>query len=138
MKFEEIYTTPSGRPRASPGRPSARRSDQVTFDTSPARRQPRIMWAICGSRGAVWEKPRPDDERRAPRLQNSANYFGEKRGPQPERDRGVQLVRRDVGTADCPVAVLAPGTLIEFGTALRTPSGHPLGLARDSTYGTET
>ena len=54
-------------------------------------------------------------------LQNLANYFGN------EALSPRQVVTcnwsTEVWNRGCPVAVLGPGTLIDFGTALRTPVG---------------
>src|SRR5207247_3960206 len=54
-------------------------------------------------------------------LQNLANYFGN------EALSPRQVVTfnwsAEVWNRGCPVAVLGPGTLIDFGSALRTPVG---------------
>jgi monoamine oxidase len=68
----------------------------------------------------VWED-RPANERRDAVLQNFANYFGN------EALNPRQVVEfnwsTEVWNRGCPVAVLGPGTLIDFGAALRTPVG---------------
>ena len=68
-----------------------------------------------------WPTSRSAADRRTAALQNLANYFG------PEALNPREVVEfnwsTQVWNRGCPVAVLAPGTLIDFGTALRTPCG---------------
>jgi monoamine oxidase len=68
----------------------------------------------------VWEQ-RSDAERRTAALQNLVNYFGvEALNPQSVVEFNWST---EVWNRGCPVAVLAPGTLIDFGEALREPVG---------------
>ena len=92
---------------------------KVTFDTSPADGSPGIMMGFIGGHDArVWQN-RSAEERRAAALQNLANYFGD------EALNPRQVVEfnwsTEVWNRGCPVAVLGPGTLIDFGAALRAP-----------------
>jgi monoamine oxidase len=79
-----------------------------------------MMGFIGGHEARVWEN-RSDDERRAAALQNLANYFGN----EALNPSGIVEFNwsAEPWNRGCPVAVLAPGTLIDFGTALRTPVG---------------
>lgn len=74
---------------------------------------------IGGHDARVWED-RPADERRAAALQNLV-YFGD------EALNPLEIVEfnwsAEAWNRGCPVAVLGPGTLIDFGTALRIPVG---------------
>ena len=94
---------------------------KVTFDTSPADGSVGIMMGFIGGHDArVWEN-RSDAERRTAALQNLANYFGNEAldpGEIVEFNWSAEPWNRG-----CPVAVLGPGTLIDFGTTLRMPVG---------------
>jgi monoamine oxidase len=122
MKFEAIYDTPFWRAKGLSGQVVSENGPvKVTFDTSPANGSLGIMMGFIGGHEArVWED-RPANERRDAVLQNFANYFGN------EALNPRQVVEfnwsTEVWNRGCPVAVLGPGTLIDFGTALRTPVG---------------
>ena len=122
MKFEAIYTTPFWRAKGLSGQAVSELGPiKVTFDTSPADGGLGIMMGFIGGHEArVWEN-RSDDERRAAALQNLANYFGN----EALNPSGIVEFNwsAEPWNRGCPVAVLAPGTLIDFGTALRTPVG---------------
>jgi monoamine oxidase len=122
MKFEAVYDTPFWRAKGLNGQVVSENGPvKVTFDTSPANGSLGIMMGFIGGHDArVWED-RPASERRDAVLQNFANYFGN------EALNPRQVVEfnwsTEVWNRGCPVAVLGPGTLIDFGTALRTPVG---------------
>src|SRR5207249_9628083 len=121
-KFEAIYTTPFWRAKGLSGQAVSEIGPiKVTFDTSPADGSLGIMMGFIGGHDArVWEN-RSDAERQAAALQNLANYFGNEAlnpGGIVEFNWSAEPWNRG-----CPVAVLGPGTLIDFGTALRTPVG---------------
>jgi monoamine oxidase len=122
MKFEAVYDRPFWRGRGLTGQAVSENGPvKVTFDTSPRDGRPGILMGFIGGHDArVWQS-KPASERRAAALQNLADYFGaEARNPR-------QVVEfnwsREVWNRGCPVAVLGPGTLIDFGRALRTPVG---------------
>jgi monoamine oxidase len=122
MKFEAVYDTPFWRAQGLSGQVVSENGPiKVTFDTSPSNGSPGVMMGFIGGHEArAWED-RSADERRAAALQNLANYFGN------EALNPREIVEfnwsTEVWNRGCPVAVLAPGTLIDFGTALRTPVG---------------
>jgi monoamine oxidase len=122
MKFEAVYDTPFWRAKGLNGQVVSENGPvKVTFDTSPANGSLGIMMGFIGGHDArVWED-RPASERRDAVLQNFANYFGN------EALNPRQVVEfnwsTEVWNRGCPVAVLGPGTLIDFGSALRTPVG---------------
>ncbi|MGH2978763.1 MAG: flavin monoamine oxidase family protein [Solirubrobacterales bacterium] len=131
MKFEAIYDTPFWRAKGLSGQVVSENGPvKVTFDTSPPDGGPGIMMGFIGGHEArVWQD-RSAGERRDAALENLANYFG------AEALDPRQVVEfnwsTEVWNRGCPVAVLAPGTLIDFGAALRTPVG------RINWAGTET
>jgi monoamine oxidase len=122
MKFEAIYDTPFWRAKGLSGQVVSENGPvKVTFDVSPPDGSPGIMMGFIGGHEArVWQN-RSVDERRAAALQNLANYFGN------EALNPRQVVEfnwaSEVWNRGCPVAVLGPGTLIDFGPALRAPVG---------------
>jgi monoamine oxidase len=122
MKFEAIYDTPFWRARGLTGQAVSENGPiKVTFDASPQDGSRGILMGFIGGHEArVWGN-RPASERRTAALQSLAAYFGNE-----------ALAPREVAEFDwsaeawsrgCPVAVLGPGTLIDFGAALRTPVG---------------
>jgi monoamine oxidase len=92
---------------------------KVTFDASPQDGSPGILMGFIGGHDArVWED-RPANELRDAALQNLANYFGNA-ALSPSQVLTFNW-STEVWNRGCPVAVLGPGTLVDFGTALRTP-----------------
>jgi monoamine oxidase len=131
MKFEAIYDRPFWRDKGLTGQAVSENGPiKVTFDTTPQDGSPGIMMGFIGGHEArVWED-RTASDRRTAALQNLADYFGsEALNP---RDVVEFNWSTEVWNRGCPVAVLAPGTLLDFGTALRTP------VARIHWAGTET
>jgi monoamine oxidase len=120
MKFEAIYDTPFWRAKGLNGQAVSENGPvKVTFDGSPYDNSPGILMGFIGGHDArVWED-RPASELRTAALQNLANYFGD------EALNPSQVVTfnwsTEVWNRGCPVAVLAPGTLIDFGSELRVP-----------------
>jgi monoamine oxidase len=122
MKAEAIYDKPFWRDKGLSGQAVSENGPvKVTFDTSPADGSPGIMMGfIGGSEARSWAR-RPADERKQAVLQNFANYFGdESKSPQSyiEFDWSAEEWNRG-----CPVALLGPGALVDFGEALREPVG---------------
>ena len=122
MKFEAIYDRPFWRDAGLTGQTVSENGPvKVTFDTSPRDGRPGILMGFIGGHDArVWQH-RPASERRAAALQNLVNYFGA--GARNPRQIVEFNWSTEVWNRGCPVAVLGPGTLIDFGTALRTPFG---------------
>jgi monoamine oxidase len=122
MKFEAIYDRPFWRLKGLSGQAVSENGPvKVTFDTTPPGGTPGIMMGFIGGHEArVWED-KPADERRAAVLASFANYFGnEALSPREVVEFNWST---EVWNRGCPVAVLGPGTLIDFGTALRAPIG---------------
>jgi monoamine oxidase len=122
MKFEAVYDTPFWRGRGLSGQAVSENGPiKVTFDVSPRDGSLGILMGFIGGHEArVWED-RPTTERRAAALANLANYFGnEARTPREIVEFNWSAEAWNRG---CPVAVLGPGTLIDFGAVLRTPVG---------------
>jgi monoamine oxidase len=120
MKFEAVYDTPFWRAKGLNGQAVSENGPiKVTFDVTPQDGSPGIMMGFIGGHEARdWEQ-RSDSELRTAALQNLANYFGD----EALSPRSVVTFNwsTEVWNRGCPVAVLAPGTLTEFGSVLRTP-----------------
>jgi monoamine oxidase len=122
MKFDAIYPTPFWRANGLTGQAVSENGPiKVTFDVSPPDGNPGILMGFIGGHDArVWQN-RPPNERRDAALQNLANYFG---NDALNPDAVVEFNwSTEEWNRGCPVAVLAPGTLIDFGEALREPVG---------------
>jgi monoamine oxidase len=120
MKFEAVYDTPFWRADGLTGQVVSEIGPiKVTFDTSPSSGTPGIMMGFIGGHEARTWQQRTAAERRAAALQQLATFFGD-----------AALTPREVvefnwaaeqWNRGCPVAVLGPGTLTDFGSALRVP-----------------
>jgi len=119
-KFEAVYDTPWWRDKGLTGQAVSENGPvKVTFDASPQDGTPGILMGfIGGTEARTWAR-RSAADRRAAALDNFANYFG------AEARNTRQIVEYDWAaqhwSRGCPVAVLGPGTLIDFGEALRAP-----------------
>jgi monoamine oxidase len=122
MKFEAAYPTPFWRDKGLTGQVVSENGPvKVTFDTSPESGTPGVMMGFIGGREArVWER-RAAGERRDAVLRQFAHFFGD------EALSPTEVVEfnwsTEVWSRGCPVAVLGPGTLVDFGEALREPVG---------------
>jgi monoamine oxidase len=122
MKFEAIYDTPFWRDAGLTGQAVSENGPiKVTFDTSPQDGSLGIMMGFIGGHEARFWEDMPAADRRTAALANLANYFGnEALNPNEVVEFNWST---EVWNRGCPVAVLGPGTLIDFGTALRAPVG---------------
>jgi monoamine oxidase len=122
MKFEAIYDQPFWRARGLNGQAVSEDGPvKATFDTSPQDGSRGVMMGFIGGREArTWEEASAAD-RRAAVLQQFALMFGS------EALNPVDVVEinwsAEPWNRGCPVAVLGPGTLSEFGDVLREPVG---------------
>jgi monoamine oxidase len=122
MKFEAAYPTPFWRDKGLTGQVVSENGPvKVTFDTSPESGTPGVIMGFIGGHEArVWER-REAGERRDAVLRQFAHFFGD------EALSPTEVVEfnwsTEVWSRGCPVAVLGPGTLIDFGEALREPVG---------------
>ena len=122
IKFEAIYDTPFWRAKGLTGQAVSEQGPaKTTFDSSPADGSPGILLGFVGGHEARVYGQRPDSELRDAVLQNFATYFGPE-ALHPRETRSMNWSREE-WSRGCPVAVLGPGTLLDFGSALRTPAG---------------
>jgi monoamine oxidase len=122
MKFEAVYPTPFWRDRGLTGQVVSENGPvKVTFDITPESGRPGIMMGFIGGHEArVWAE-RSAASRRAAVLQQFNHFFG----PQALSPQEVVEANwtSEVWSRGCPVAVLGPGTLVDYGAALRKPVG---------------
>jgi monoamine oxidase len=122
MKCEAVYDRPFWRDDGLTGFAVADTGPcNVTFDNTPPDGSPGVLFGFIGGDEARAWGARPADERRAAVLRNFADYFGSK--ALSPRDYFEGDWARSAWTRGCPVGVLQPGTLLEYGPALREPAG---------------
>ena len=121
MKFEAVYATPFWRAKGLTGQVVSENGPvKVTFDVSPESGTPGIMMGFIGGHEArVWEE-RPEASRRAAVLEQFAHFFGDE--ALSPREVVEFNWSTEVWNRGCPVAVLGPGTLVDFGAELRKPA----------------
>jgi monoamine oxidase len=120
MKFEAVYPTPFWRQRGLTGQVVSENGPvKVTFDVSHESGTPGIMMGFIGGHEArVWEQRSAADRRDAV-LRQFAHFFGDE--ALSPREVVEFNWSTEVWNRGCPVAVLAPGTLVDFAAALREP-----------------
>ena len=120
MKFEAVYPTPFWRAKGLTGQVVSENGPvKVTFDVSPESGNPGIMMGFIGGHEARdWEQ-RSAASRRDAVLTQFAHFFGDE--ALNPRDVVEFNWSTEVWNRGCPVAVLGPGTLVDFGTELRKP-----------------
>src|SRR4051812_26163956 len=122
-KFEAVYDRPFWRDKNLTGQCVSNIGPvTVTFDASPKGGNPGVVLGFIGGTAARQWTPRPAEERKAAVLKQFQQFFDDDRALQPK-----SVVEKD-WPADpwckgCPVGVLPPGTLIDFGPTLRAPLG---------------
>jgi monoamine oxidase len=121
-KFEAIYDKPFWRDKGLTGQAVGDLGPiKVTFDASPKDGSPGVILGFIGGHEARYWAAQPAEQRTAAALKNLANYFGD------EALKPRDIVEFDwsaeVYSRGCPVGVLPPGVLTEFGPALREPVG---------------
>jgi monoamine oxidase len=121
-KFEAIYDKPFWRDKGLSGQVVSNIGPiKVTFDASPKGASPGVILGFIGGSEARKWSPRSVEDRKKACLDNLVKYFG------PEA-ANIKDFREKDWTSDpyargCPVGVMAPGTLYDFGPALRAPLG---------------
>jgi monoamine oxidase len=92
---------------------------KVTFDASPASGTPGVLLGFIDADDARQLSDLPASERASLALASCARYFGS----QALRPRTFfdQVWDREVFTGGCPVGIMPPGVMTEYGRALRAP-----------------
>jgi monoamine oxidase len=121
-KFEAVYDKPFWRDKNLSGQAISNIGPiKVTFDASPKDGSPGVILGFIGGTEARLWTPRSPDERKKACLDLLGTLFG-------DEAHNVTAVYEKDWVSDpwargCPVGVLPPGTLIDFGEALRAPVG---------------
>jgi monoamine oxidase len=122
MKAEAIYDEPFWRADGLTGQAvSDTGPAKTTFDNSPPDGSPGILMGFIGGDEARKLVLMTPDQQREAALQSFANYFGDK--AKTPRDFVLMNWSSEEWTRGCPVSLLSPGTLLDFGPALREPVG---------------
>jgi monoamine oxidase len=123
MKFEAVYDEPFWRAAGLNGQVVSEDGPvKATFDTSPEDGSFGVMMGFIGGHAARDWMDRPATERRTAVLQQYADFFGDDAALTPREVIEINW-SAEPWNRGCPVAVLGPGTLTDFGTALREPVG---------------
>ncbi|HEX4735887.1 MAG TPA: flavin monoamine oxidase family protein [Thermoleophilaceae bacterium] len=122
-KFEAVYEKPFWRDKGLSGQCISNIGPvKVTFDASPKDGTPGVILGfIGGTEARVWTPRSPEDRKKAV-LDQLQGFFDDTQA------QNVTAVYEKDWPADrwaigCPVGVMAPGTLLDFGPTLRAPLG---------------
>src|SRR4051794_2517716 len=122
-KFEAIYEKPFWRDKGLSGQCISNIGPiKVTFDASPKDGSPGVILGFIGGSEARKWTPRSPEERKKAVLDQFQGFFDDTQA------QNVKAVYEKDWVADrwaigCPVGVLPPGTLVDFGPALKAPVG---------------
>ncbi|HET9154806.1 MAG TPA: flavin monoamine oxidase family protein [Solirubrobacterales bacterium] len=121
-KIDVVYETPFWRELGLTGQAvSLNGPVRVTFDSTPEEGSPGVLLGFIGGSDARTWYGLSAEQRRQAVLDNFADYFGEEaRNPLQYVENAWAEERFSRGD---PVAGLGPGTLLDFGAALRAPVG---------------
>jgi len=121
-KVDAVYDHPFWREEGLTGQTvSLNGPVRVTFDSTPDGGSPGVLLGFIGGTDARSWYALSADQRRQAVLDNLADYFGEQARNPLEYVENAWAEERF--TRGDPVAGLGPGTLLDFGTALREPVG---------------
>jgi monoamine oxidase len=122
-KFEAVYEKPFWRDKGLSGQCISNIGPvKVTFDASPKDGAPGVILGFIGGSEARKWTPRAPEERKKAVLDQIQGFFDDTQA------QNVTAVYEKDWPADrwaigCPVGVMAPGTLVDFGPTLRDPLG---------------
>jgi monoamine oxidase len=121
-KVDVVYDRPFWREEGLTGQTiSLNGPVRVTFDSTPDSGSPGVLLGFIGGSDARTWYGLSAEQRRQAVLENFANYFGAQAGKPLEYVENAWAEER-FSRGD-PVAGLGPGTLLDFGAALRAPVG---------------
>jgi monoamine oxidase len=122
IKTIAVYNTPFWREQGLNGQANSDRGPvKVTFDASPESGAPGVLLGFVDGDDARALSDLPPGERARIALTCYARYFG----PRARRPRRYfdQVWDREIYTGGCPVGVMPPGVMTEYGRAVRAPAG---------------
>jgi monoamine oxidase len=121
-KVNVVYERPFWRDRGLTGMVlSDELPVQVVFDNTPASGSPGVLMGFIEASESRRLAPVSSDQLRSEVIANLVTYFGdEAANPTAFLEKRWDNERWNRG---CPVAILPPGVLLDFGTAIRAPVG---------------
>lgn len=122
-KFDAVYDKPFWRDNNYSGQCISNIGPiKVTFDASPKDASPAVILGFIGGTAARQWTVRSADDRKKACLDQIQQFFDDDRAQSP-----IGIAEKDwpsdIWMRGCPVGVMAPGTLVDFGPALRAPLG---------------
>jgi monoamine oxidase len=122
MKAEAVYDKPFWRDEGLTGQAVSDTGPiKVTFDNSPPDGSIGVLMGFIGGEECRAHQQLSRDEQRTRALDSFATYFGDQaRNP---REFLQKNWTEDAWSRGGPVSVLGPGTLLDYGPALRAPRG---------------
>ena len=121
-KVDVVYDEPFWRGEGLTGQTvSLNGPVRVTFDSTPVEGSPGVLLGFIGGADARSWYGLSEEQRRQAVIANFTDYFGEKAANPLEYVENAWAEERF--TRGDPVAGLGPGTLLDFGAALRQPCG---------------
>jgi monoamine oxidase len=122
IKCEAVYDKPFWRDDGLTGQAvSDAEPVRITFDNTPKDGSPGVLLGFIEGSAARAYGPKAASERRTAVLNNFATYFGDKAlKPTAYYEKNWSA---DAWTRGCYTGYLPPGALLDFGTALRKPTG---------------
>src|SRR3954469_10980029 len=122
-KFDSVYDTPFWREKNLSGQCISNIGPvKVTFDASPKDANPAVVLGFIGGSEARQCTPRSAEDRKAAVLKQFQQFFDDDQALNPKAVYEKDWPS-DIWMRGCPVGVMAPGTLIDFGETLRAPLG---------------
>jgi monoamine oxidase len=122
MKAEAVYDKPFWRDDGLTGQAvSDAGPAKVTFDNSPPDGSVGVLMGFIGGTAARQHMQKSADEQRAAALQSFATYFGDK--AKSPTTFVQQNWAEETWSRGGPVALVSPGTYLDFGPLLRAPQG---------------
>ena len=120
IKTIAVYDTPFWRAQGLNGQVTSDTGPvTVMFDASPASGTPGVLLGFIDGDDARALSDQSDSARAAAALKSYATYFGA-RAANP-RTYFDQVWDKEIYTGGCPVGLMPPGVMLEYGQALRAP-----------------
>jgi monoamine oxidase len=122
IKTIAVYDTPFWRAQGLNGQVTSDTGPvTVMFDASPAGGTPGVLLGFVDGDDARALSDQPGSARATAALKSYATYFGQQAGnPRMYFD---QVWDKEIYTGGCPVGLMPPGVMTEYGSALRAPVG---------------
>jgi monoamine oxidase len=122
IKTIAVYDTPFWRAQGLNGQVTSDTGPvTVMFDASPAGGTPGVLLGFIDGDDARALSDQSDAARATAALQSYATYFGQQAAnPRMYFD---QVWDKEIYTGGCPVGLMPPGVMLEYGQALRAPVG---------------